>query len=62
MTVCHIDFSNFEEIEKCIKESTVVFSAIGTTQQKVQGDKKKYRKIDFDITYNMKVFLFDFEY
>lgn len=53
MTVCHIDFSNFEEIEKCIKESSVVFSAIGTTQQKVQGDKKKYRKIDFDITYNI---------
>ena len=30
-----IDFSNETEIENCIRNSTTVFSAIGTTQAKV---------------------------
>ena len=62
-----IDFSNPEEIEHSIKNSSIVFSAIGTTQANVMGDKIAYRKIDFEITYsiakackkmNIKSFLF----
>ena len=30
----------------------VVFSAVGTTQKKVKGDKNAYRKVDFDIPVN----------
>jgi len=48
-----INFSNPEEIENCIENSSVVFSAIGTTKAQVNGDKVAYRKIDFDITYNI---------
>ena len=48
-----INFSNLKEIEDCVKDSSVVFSTIGTTQYKVRGDKKAYREIDFDITYNI---------
>jgi uncharacterized protein YbjT (DUF2867 family) len=53
LKVRHINFSNLKEIEECIKDSLVVFSTIGTTQSKVKGDKKSYREIDFDITYNI---------
>jgi dTDP-4-dehydrorhamnose reductase len=48
-----IDFSNPFEIESCIKQDSIVFSCIGTTQAQVKGDKKKYREIDFDITLNI---------
>ena len=48
-----IDFSDPVEIERCIKKDSIVFSCIGTTQAQVQGDKKKYRDIDFDITLNI---------
>jgi uncharacterized protein YbjT (DUF2867 family) len=48
-----IDFSNPEEIEHSIKNSSIVFSAIGTTQANVKGDKIAYRKIDFEITYSI---------
>ena len=48
-----INFSNLKEIEDCVKDSSVVFSTIGTTQYKVRGDKKAYREIDFDITCNI---------
>ena len=48
-----IDFSNPEEIEHSIKNSSIVFSAIGTTQANVKGNKIAYRKIDFEITYSI---------
>ena len=44
-----IDFSNPQSISKIIKNSRVVFAAIGTTLSKVKGDKKAYYKIDYDI-------------
>ena len=47
-----IDFSNPEEIEHSIKNSSIVFSAIGTTQANVKGNKIAYRKIDFEILYS----------
>jgi len=51
MEVFEIDFSKPEEIERSIGGSKVVFSCIGTTQAQVRGDKKAYRKIDYDITH-----------
>ena len=62
-----IDFSTTKQIEQSIVNSDFVFSAIGTTQEQVKGDKSAYRKIDFDITLsiamackkmNIKSFLF----
>ena len=53
MEVFEIDFSKPEEIERSIGDSKVVFSCIGTTQAQVRGDKKAYRKIDYDITRNI---------
>ena len=48
-----IDFSDPAVIESCIKQDSIVFSCIGTTQAQVKGDKNKYRAIDFDITLNI---------
>ena len=48
-----IDFSNKQSILNSIKNSSIVFSAIGTTQSRVKGDSKKYREVDFDITFNI---------
>ena len=48
-----IDFSDPAEIESCIKQESIVFSCIGTTQSQVKGDKNKYRAIDYDITLNI---------
>ena len=48
-----IDFSSPQSISKIIKNSQVVFAAIGTTQFKVKGDKEAYHKIDYDILINI---------
>jgi len=53
MEVIQIDFSKPQEIERSIGDSKVVFSCIGTTQTQVNGDKKAYRKIDYDISHNI---------
>lgn len=47
-----IDFEDDLQFRASMEGSTVVFCAIGTTQKKVKGDKKLYRKIDFDIPVN----------
>jgi uncharacterized protein YbjT (DUF2867 family) len=44
-----IDFTDHESFKLGIDGSHTVFCAIGTTQQKVNGDKTAYRKIDYDI-------------
>ena len=53
MEVLEIDFSDQKAIHRTIKNSAVVFSAIGTTQAHVRGDKEVYRSIDFGITYGI---------
>lgn len=50
-----IDFEDQTAFEKAISNSTVVFCAIGTTQQKVKGDLEAYRKIDHDIPMNAAI-------
>ena len=44
-----MSFSDEKELEKSVANSIVVFSTIGTTKAKVNGDENAYRKIDFDI-------------
>ena len=48
-----IDFLDQKAIEKTIENSEIVFVSIGTTQAKVKGNRDAYRKIDFDIIYNV---------
>ncbi len=47
-----VDFADAESFRLSLEDSDVVFCAVGTTQQKVKGDKVAYRKVDFDITVN----------
>ena len=51
-----VDFSDPESFRLALEGSDVVFCAIGTTQKKVKGDKKAYRKVDYDITVNAAKF------
>ena len=48
-----IDFQDFSSISNSISGSEVVFVSIGTTMSKVNGDKLKYKSIDFDIVFNI---------
>lgn len=50
--VVAIDFANSSAFRSAIEGSSAVFVAVGTTQQKVKGDKDAYRKVDFDIPVN----------
>lgn len=44
-----IDFSDNEALRGALKESQIIFCAIGTTLKKVKGDKILYRQTDFEI-------------
>jgi uncharacterized protein YbjT (DUF2867 family) len=44
-----IDFTDEESFKLGINGSDAVFVTVGTTQQKVRGDKEAYRKVDYDI-------------
>jgi uncharacterized protein YbjT (DUF2867 family) len=48
-----IDFEDVHSISDSIEGSEVVFVSIGTTMSKVNGDKLKYKSIDFDIILNI---------
>ena len=48
-----IDFEDVHSISDSIDGSEVVFVSIGTTMSKVNGDKLKYKSIDFDIIFNI---------
>jgi len=48
-----INFSKYEEIESSILKNSIVFSCIGTTMHQVNGNEKKYKSIDLDITVNI---------
>ena len=44
-----VDFNDKDDLSKKMDEGDVIFSCIGTTQKKVNGDKNLYEKIDHDI-------------
>ena len=48
-----IDFTNPNGYKKIIKKGDVVIASIGTTQSKVNFNKIKYRKVDYDILLNI---------
>ncbi len=48
-----IDFEDVHSISDSIEGSEIVFVSIGTTMSKVNGDKLKYKSVDFDITLNI---------
>jgi uncharacterized protein YbjT (DUF2867 family) len=54
--VAMIDFSDKEAFKSVISGSDVVFCAVGTTNQKMKGDKRAYREVDFDIPVNAASF------
>lgn len=47
--VIQLDFTNKHAFKLAIAGSDVVFCAVGTTNKQMKGDKKAYRKIDYDI-------------
>ena len=48
-----IDFEDFSSILNSVSRSEIVFVSIGTTMSKVNGDKQKYKSVDFDIIFNI---------
>lgn len=44
-----VDFENLAQYRQKLGKGDCIFCCIGTTQRKVKGDKKQYRKIDVDI-------------
>ena len=48
-----IDFSDPEDYKKVIKKGNVIIASIGTTQSKVNFNKRDYRKVDYDILLNI---------
>lgn len=44
-----VDFSDQESIKLALEGTDIIFCCIGTTMQKVKGNKALYRSIDFDI-------------
>ena len=48
-----IDFEDVSSISNSITGSETVFVSIGTTMSKVNGDKIKYKSVDFDIIFNI---------
>ncbi len=44
-----VDFNNLEEVTIKMGNGDCIFCSVGTTQQKVKGNKDAYRKVDYDI-------------
>ena len=49
---CIVDFNDKKDFAFKMGEGDAIFSCIGTTQKKVNGDKDLYKKIDHDIPVN----------
>ncbi|WP_018612031.1 NAD(P)H-binding protein [Segetibacter koreensis] len=47
-----VNFDNLTEYRRKLGQGDCIFCCIGTTEKKVKGDKKAYRKIDVDIPLN----------
>ena len=47
-----VNFNDMDDYTKKFGKGDVIFSCVGTTQKKVQGDKTAYKKVDFDIPVN----------
>ena len=47
-----VNFNDIADYTAKFGKGDVIFSCVGTTQKKVQGDKNAYKKVDFDIPVN----------
>lgn len=47
-----VNFDSHKEFRSKLGSGDCIFCCIGTTQNKVKGDKNAYRKVDFDIPVN----------
>ena len=47
-----VNFNDIDDYANKFGKGDVIFSCVGTTQKKVQGDKIAYKKVDFDIPVN----------
>ncbi len=47
-----VNFNDMADYTNKFGKGDVIFSCVGTTQKKVQGDKSAYKKVDFDIPVN----------
>ena len=54
-----IHFNEDTEFRAALQGCEQIFCAIGTTNKKVNGDKKEYRKVDYDIPVNAAKLAFD---
>jgi uncharacterized protein YbjT (DUF2867 family) len=48
-----VNFENSGQLQNSFDTADVIFCSVGTTQKKVEGDEKAYRKVDYDIPVNM---------
>lgn len=48
-----VDFTDEAGLRTAMQRPDAIFCAVGTTQQKVKGDKAQYRKVDYDIPVNL---------
>lgn len=51
-----VDFGDGDSLLVALDGSQIVFCTIGTTLQKVKGDRKAYRQIDYNIAVNLSRF------
>lgn len=51
-----IDFKDKHQFKSAIEPESIIFCAIGTTQKNVNGNKDKYRQVDYDIPVNAAKF------
>lgn len=56
LKVVVVDFQDKKTFYNAIEPGSTIFCAIGTTNSKVDGDKEKYRKVDYDIPVNAAKF------
>jgi uncharacterized protein YbjT (DUF2867 family) len=47
-----VNFGDVEDFKQKLGRGHSIFCAVGTTQQKVKGNKEAYRKVDYDIPVN----------
>jgi len=48
-----VDFEDADSLMVALANTDALFCAVGTTQKKVKGDKKAYRKVDYNIPVNL---------
>lgn len=52
LEIAVVDFDNLVDYKNKLGQGDCIFSCIGTTSNKVKGDKKAYYRVDFDIPVN----------